>query len=86
MNLEHNAWADEDDEFKEFDPDDLPELDEAVRVLFPSLREPLAGAPNVAHYRREGAELEYEVEMVERLQRVSEMTGYNDYLTTYSLL
>ncbi|KZT01521.1 uncharacterized protein LAESUDRAFT_663708 [Laetiporus sulphureus 93-53] len=74
---------DEDDEFKDFDPDDLPELDEAVRVLFPSLREPLAGAPNVAHYRREGAELEYEVEMVERLQRFYEVPASTPDLATH---
>ncbi|EED81313.1 predicted protein [Postia placenta Mad-698-R] len=56
----------EEDEFKQFDPDDLPELQEATRVLFPSLRDP--GVANGMH-RREGAELEYDIEMVERLQR-----------------
>ncbi|KAF9804647.1 hypothetical protein IEO21_09315 [Rhodonia placenta] len=63
---EEEEEDEEEDEFKQFDPDDLPELEEATRVLFPSLRDP--GVANGMH-RREGAELEYEIEMVERLQR-----------------
>ncbi|KAH8074809.1 hypothetical protein BXZ70DRAFT_963799 [Cristinia sonorae] len=58
-------------DFTEFDPDDMPELDEAVKILFPSLRELenfLNGAsPQLP--RRDGAELEYELEMTERLNR-----------------
>ena len=33
------AARDEGDPFAEFDPDDLPELEDAVKILFPSLRE-----------------------------------------------
>ncbi|KAI0719386.1 hypothetical protein C8T65DRAFT_54127 [Cerioporus squamosus] len=55
--------------FTEFDPDDLPELDEAVKVLFPSLRDPMGGGNAPVYYQREGAELEYEIEMTERLAR-----------------
>lgn len=60
----------DDDEYKEFDPDDLPDLEDAARVLFPSLRDAGGrdGAP-VLH-SREGAELEYQIEMVDRLGRV----------------
>ena len=61
--------VEEEDQFKEFDPDDMPDLDEAARVLFPSLRDPMTSASGTP--RREGAELEYELEMRERLQRVS---------------
>ncbi|TCD63737.1 hypothetical protein EIP91_004988 [Steccherinum ochraceum] len=57
--------------FTEFDPDDMPELDDAVKILFPSLRElgnfMNGTAPQMP--RREGAELEYELEMTERLSR-----------------
>ncbi|KIP04291.1 hypothetical protein PHLGIDRAFT_76213, partial [Phlebiopsis gigantea 11061_1 CR5-6] len=58
-----------DDPFMEFDPDDLPDLEDAVKVLFPSLRDinPLRGG--VPPRRNEGAEQEYEVEMTERLTR-----------------
>ena len=58
------------DPFMEFDPDDLPDLEDAVKVLFPSLRDinPLRGG--VPPRRSDGAEQEYEVEMTERLTRV----------------
>ena len=61
----------DDPEFTDFDPDDLPELDEAAKILFPSLREPMGGGNGPVYYAREGAELEYEIEMTERLARVS---------------
>ncbi|KAI0649027.1 hypothetical protein C8Q79DRAFT_998927 [Trametes meyenii] len=63
------ASGGDDPEFKEFNPDDLPELEEAARILFPSLREPLGGGNSPVYYAREGAELEYEAEMTERLAR-----------------
>ena len=47
---------------------------EAVKVLFPSLREPMGGGNTPVYYQREGAELEYEIEMTERLTRVSLIT------------
>ncbi|EJF64870.1 hypothetical protein DICSQDRAFT_80644 [Dichomitus squalens LYAD-421 SS1] len=65
----NRASGGDDPEFTEFDPDDLPELDEATKVLFPSLREPLGGGQGPVYYAREGAELEYELEMTERLAR-----------------
>ncbi|KAI0707268.1 hypothetical protein C8Q76DRAFT_628896 [Earliella scabrosa] len=63
------ASGGDDPEFSDFDPDDLPELEEAAKVLFPSLREPLGGGNAPVYYQREGAELEYELEMTERLAR-----------------
>lgn len=51
-------------EFEWFDPDGLPRLQEAARILFPALR------PG-AYQRREGAEAEFEREMNERMRRVS---------------
>ena len=65
------ASGGEDPEFTDFDPDDLPELEEAAKILFPSLREPMGGGNAPVFYAREGAELEYEIEMTERLARVS---------------
>ncbi|EED77432.1 predicted protein [Postia placenta Mad-698-R] len=62
----------EEDEFKQFDPDDLPELQEATRLVRAQHADAAPGAdPGVANgmHRREGAELEYDIEMVERLQR-----------------
>ena len=50
--------------YSEFDPDDLPGLTEAVKLLFPSLRD---GALS----RKGVPEEEYEAEMYERLRRVS---------------
>ena len=50
---------------------DLPDLEEAAKILFPSLREPMGGGNSPVYYAREGAELEYEIEMTERLARVS---------------
>lgn len=49
------------DEFAEFDPDELPSLSEAVKMLFPGLR----------NQRRDAAEEEYAREMHERMRRVS---------------
>ncbi|KAI0077091.1 hypothetical protein K474DRAFT_1643936 [Panus rudis PR-1116 ss-1] len=57
-----------DNAFSEFDPDDMPDLEESVRILFPSLREANfmnGGVPS----RREGAEREFEIEMTQRLAR-----------------
>ncbi len=60
----------EDERFQEFDPDDLPSLTDAVKLLFPSLRD------NVAS-RRSVGEDEYEAEMFDRLKRVSLMTSFD---------
>ena len=62
----------EDERFQEFDPDDLPNLADAVKLLFPSLRD------NVPS-RRSVAEDEYEAEMFDRLKRVS-LTATSDIL------
>lgn len=60
------------DEFAEFDPDDLPDLEESVRMLFPSLRDPGYNKGGMLP-RREGPEAEYEIEMTQRLARVCYM-------------
>ncbi|PCH42113.1 hypothetical protein WOLCODRAFT_163530 [Wolfiporia cocos MD-104 SS10] len=80
---EVDSLEDEEEELKYFDPDDLPELEEAVKVLFPALRDPLAGGPNQMYNRREGAELEYEVEMMERLQRFYDVPPSTPDLATH---
>ena len=54
----------QDERFKEVDPDDLPTLTDAVRLLFPSLRD--ANTPS----RKGLSEDEYEAEMFERLRKV----------------
>ncbi len=56
--------------FEEFDPDDLPGLDDAVKILFPSLRDVNPARGGCPPRRTEGAEQEYETEMTERLARV----------------
>ena len=62
------------DEFAGFDPDELPDLEEAVRVLFPALRAHAeavaAGGGAGTCPRREGGEAAYEREMMARLARV----------------
>lgn len=55
---------DSEDHYEEFDPYDLPNLMDAVKMLFPSLR---GGAP----IQKGHPEEEYELEMEERLRRVS---------------
>ncbi|KAF7796452.1 hypothetical protein EIP86_007629 [Pleurotus ostreatoroseus] len=57
------------EEFEEFDPDDLPSLEDAVKILFPSLREVNPARGGFPGRRTEGAEQEYETEMTERLAR-----------------
>ncbi|KAF9533997.1 hypothetical protein CPB83DRAFT_419110 [Crepidotus variabilis] len=53
---------DDDEIFAEFDPDELPTLIQAVRILFPSLREGSSGV-------KDQAEEEFEIEMLGRLRR-----------------
>jgi len=57
------------DPFAEFDPDDFPDLEDAVKILFPSLRDINPARGGVPPRRTEGAEQEYEIEMQERLTR-----------------
>lgn len=54
---------DEDAQFASLDPDELPDLMQAIKILFPSSR---AGSFGV----KDQAEEEYEMEMLERLRRV----------------
>jgi hypothetical protein len=54
---------DEDAAFVSFDPDELPDLIQAIKILFPSSR---GGSYGV----KEQAEEEYDLEMQERLKRV----------------
>lgn len=58
------------DEFTEFDPDELPDLEESIRILFPALKDISLINGTYAYPGREGAELEYEIEMTERMGRV----------------
>ncbi|KAF8972273.1 hypothetical protein BDZ97DRAFT_1783990 [Flammula alnicola] len=50
------------EEFSSLDPDELPSLVDAVKILFPSLRDSSSG-------QKGRAEEEYEMEMLERLKR-----------------
>lgn len=63
-----NAPGKADDPFAEFDPDDFPDLEDAVKILFPSLRDVNPARGGIPP-RPEGAEQEYEIEMQERLTR-----------------
>ncbi|KAH9942740.1 hypothetical protein B0H21DRAFT_696102 [Amylocystis lapponica] len=72
-----------DDDFSRFDPDDLPNLDDSAKVLFPSLRDAGSGPGGTTFYRREGAEREYEVEMNERLSRFYDVPRSTPDLATH---
>lgn len=75
----------ENDPFQQFDPDDLPELEDAVRILFPSLREVNPARGGYPLHRTEGAEQEYELEMRDRLARVCcSIDFYRSYTETFS--
>ncbi|KAI0789965.1 hypothetical protein C8Q75DRAFT_793068 [Abortiporus biennis] len=73
------------DPFSEFDPDDLPELDDAVRILFPTLREVnFMTAGNSSSYpKKDGAELDYEIEMTDRLARFYDVPSSTPDIATH---
>lgn len=61
-----NVDEDSEDEFAWFDPDEHPSLQDAIRILFPALRNPRS-APL---YKKDDAYAEFEMEMDERLRKV----------------
>ncbi|KAJ8516628.1 hypothetical protein ONZ45_g6099 [Pleurotus djamor] len=71
--------------FEEFDPDDLPSLLEATRIMFPSLR--TLNESNVDDGRppepRTPAEQEYATEMMERLRRFYDIPESTPDLSTH---
>ena len=68
-----DLW-DDDEEFAHFQPDELPSLADAVKILFPSLRS------SVVQQSKGRAEEEYEREMLERLRKVSHFPVFKDSL------
>jgi len=64
------------DEFEEFEPDELPNLKDAARMLFPALR---TGAP----LREDGAEAEYGIEMDARLRKFFDISLSTPDLPTH---
>jgi hypothetical protein len=64
------------DEFEEFDPDELPSLKDAARMLFPALR---AGTP----LRTDGAEAEFGIEMNARLRKFLDISPATSDLATH---
>lgn len=72
------------EQFEEFDPDDLPNLEDAVKILFPSLREVNPARGGYPPRRTEAPEQEYETEMTERLARVSCCLLKKSHVFTYS--
>lgn len=77
----------DEEEFVEFDPDGLPSLGQALRVLFPSLRvNSDASSTQVSgggQPRKGQAELEYEAEMLERLKRFYDIPESTPDLSTH---
>ncbi|ESK95285.1 hypothetical protein Moror_3958 [Moniliophthora roreri MCA 2997] len=67
---------DSDDEFEEFEPDELPSLLDSVKMLFPALR---AGAPP----KKTHAEEEYELEMDDRLRKFYDIPESTPDLSTH---
>jgi hypothetical protein len=61
---QHNLPGYEGDKFAEFDPVELPNLEDAAKILFPASR---SSPPQ----RREGTEAEYELEMHTRFRKVN---------------
>ena len=55
------------DQFEQFEPDELPTLEDAAKILFPSLR-------SIPLQRKDGTEAEFEMEMHARLRKVSKPT------------
>ncbi|OAX41438.1 hypothetical protein K503DRAFT_797969 [Rhizopogon vinicolor AM-OR11-026] len=70
---------DADSAFEWFEPDDLPTLKEAARIMFPALRTARNGIP----IQREGAEAEFEAEMDERLRRFYTIPPLTPDLSTH---
>ncbi|KAK0500194.1 hypothetical protein EDD18DRAFT_1102363 [Armillaria luteobubalina] len=68
--------AEPDQAWQEFDPDEMPNLSEAARVLFPGLRQ---GAP----LRKGAEEQEFEMEMDERLRRFYDIPASTPDLSTH---
>ena len=68
-----NSPADSDQgPFADLDPDGFPNLDQAIRVLFPSLMDdPLLPSPSTSQSRKPQEDTEYRSEMLQRLRRVS---------------
>ncbi|KAH7884802.1 hypothetical protein F5I97DRAFT_1929631 [Phlebopus sp. FC_14] len=75
--------GDEDDggdaPFEWFDPDDLPSVKEATKIMFPTLRATGSGAPP----RRENAEAEFEAEVTERLRKFYAIPSLTPDLSTH---
>ncbi|KAK0480172.1 hypothetical protein IW261DRAFT_1563850 [Armillaria novae-zelandiae] len=65
-----------DSAWQEFDPDEMPNLSDAARVLFPGLRQ---GAP----LRKGPEEQEFEMEMDERLRRFYDIPASTPDLSTH---
>ncbi|KAF8632388.1 hypothetical protein AX15_001897 [Amanita polypyramis BW_CC] len=66
----------QDEQFKEVDPDDLPTLTDAVKLLFPSLRDNIPT-------RKGLSEDEYEIEMYERLRKFYDVRQLTPDLETH---
>ncbi|KAI6039834.1 hypothetical protein EDC04DRAFT_3061740 [Pisolithus marmoratus] len=68
-----------DPEFEWFDPDDLPGLREATRILFPSLR----GVSSGMTHRRDDAEAAFHMEMEARCRRFFDIPQQTPDLVTH---
>ena len=75
-------WEDEGDEYAHLNPDDLPTLEGAVKIIFPTLRK-WDYQTREANMQAFSAQKAYEEEMMERLAEVCSCSLYD---TTGSLI
>ncbi|KAJ3932235.1 MAG: hypothetical protein NXY57DRAFT_894584, partial [Lentinula lateritia] len=79
---ETDIFAEDEDLFKEFDPDELPSLQQAVAILFPSLGL-IGNAASEDRWQPNAAEIEFATGMNERMRSFLEIPDSTPDLSTH---